>query len=277
VLSAEAQDLLLTIIHDWGPKINLVFYAGNHDFTDLSSQTLTTFARLSRLSYIPAEFHLTPAVISHKKLRINILPYPAQEPPDSNLSFAHYEVAGAVTDSGRLCEEDRKHNYGGVPFIQGHLHTAQKIRNHHYPGTLYQTAFGERLPKGFAEFKWDGNKLRYKWIEQDPPFTLHNLRVNSRKDLKTIKDDPLHLYKLFVNETVKLKDSDLDRPNIVNRLNFGTEQEADALEAAEFALEEQTLDLGYDKILEDLLANEGLSPKLVRMCKVELDKFKSKS
>lgn len=274
VMSTEAQVALFRLCLKWGKKLTLHFYTGNHDFSDLGSSTLDLFLELSRSKSIRASFYGAETTLRLNDVTVNILPYPCTKPTRkvAALNFAHYEVAGAMSDSGRTVHSEEKHAYRDQVFIQGHLHTAQKVRNHYYPGTLYQLNFGERLPKGFAEFKYSAHGFKYKWVEQEPPFRMLNVRVTKRSDLKTLQRSPLILYKLFIDESVTIKPSDLDGVTIVNQLTYGSEEEATALEHAEFVMSNQELEFDMGSALNDMLKERGLTKAEIKACKVILDR-----
>lgn len=282
VMSSDAHVMLLRIIRQWDKKLRLIFYNGNHDHTELGSSTLDMFLEMYRHKmFETTSFHDKYTELKLGGERVNILPFPVVKPDSKKpaLNFAHYEVSGAVADSGRKINSDHKHDYKDMIFIQGHLHTPQKVRNHYYPGTLYQTTFGESLPKGFAEFKYEAetSTFKYRFVETDPPFKLINLRVYKRSDLKKLVNDPNILYKLFIDESVKVKPSDLAPfSNIENQLTFGSEEEASSLEFAEFMIENQELEFQYDDALEEALKARGASKQDVEACKVVLSAFKNK-
>lgn len=278
VMSEEARVALLGLIIKYDGKLNMYFYCGNHDFTEIGSNTLTSFIAMYKGGlFKTTHFYDKPVQLKLDGELVNILPYPEVKPlsKDRALNFAHYEVSGALADSGRPIKNDNDYTFNGQPFIQGHLHTPQKVGNHYYVGTLYQTTFGERLPKGFGEFKYNNGKLKYRHVQVDPPFKLINLRVYKRQDLKQLVADPNVLFKLFIDETVKVIEKDFDKyPNIVNKLSFSTEEEADALELSEFFVDNQEIELTYDSALEESLRNDGLKPKQIKEAHAILERFK---
>lgn len=282
VMSEEAQAGLFSLLMELDGEFEVFIYIGNHDYTGLESHTLKFFFELQKHKvFKTVRFFDQEEQLKLGGVRVNILPYPLLKPSSNkpSLCFAHYEVKGSIRDNGRRIDEGEEHDYGAHSFIQGHLHTRQVVRKQHwYPGTLYQTTFGESLPKGFLEFRasQESNKvvLKSRFVDNDPSFKLINLHIHERDDLKKIEPNPLYKYKLFVAEDVRIRDSDLDKhENIVNRLAFGSKEELAALEYSEFMLESTTIDLTYDKALDTYLRKtKGLTRKEVERCKVLLEK-----
>jgi hypothetical protein len=209
-------------------------------------------------------------------VRCAMMPFPNTVPPKgTDVGFAHYEVAGAVGDNGRAAHAQDDFNFD-CPIVQGHLHTYQRVRNHYYPGTLYQTSFGENTDKGYALFQ-PGKKFGYKRVARGAPFQLLNLRVNKREDFKQLTADPKILYKLFVHEDVTVPDNLLTRfPNIVNRLAFASEEEAASLEQDEFSTENQRVDLDSRAVLPDYLRSKGATRRQIERSLQIVDDFRAK-
>jgi hypothetical protein len=280
-MSEEAQSGFFNVLKEVDGKLNVHVYLGNHDYAELDSHTMLFFFELQKAKVFKTVHFYDkehPTII--EGVRVNILPYPLTKPTSKKPSvcFAHYEVAGSIRDNGRKNDGGEEHKHGKHVFIQGHLHTRQVVRKQHfYGGTLYQTSFGESLPKGFIEFKAKTLKstvdFRHKFVDNDPAFKLINLRVYQKKDLKQIENNPLYKYKLLISEDVDLRESDLEPfQNIVNRLSFSDEAEAQALEYAEFVLETQEIDLSTKEVLNDYLVKvKKLDSKQVKRCALLLE------
>lgn len=263
-LSEPAQCELLKFFFWLDSVINGHVILGNHDWGSEGVHSLSMFIEMQkhgvfkRLKFYPELDRVKIAGV-----KVAMMPYPNVEPPKgTELGFAHYEVSGAVGDNGRAVHSRDKHEWE-CPIIQGHLHTKQRVRNHWYPGTLYQTSFGETSAKGYATFHM-GKKLDLKWTRNKPPFSLVNLRVNVPEDFKKLVHDPLTLFKLFVHEDVHVPDKLLTQyPNIVNRLAFASEDEAEALEHEEFQSENGSIDLDALAVLPGHLKQQGATDRQV--------------
>lgn len=263
-LSEPAQCLLLSHFMEMDKEIESHVILGNHDWASEGSHSLSMFIEMQKHGVFKQTFfypELDKVKIDGRK--IAMMPYPNVEPPNGcELGFAHYEVSGAVGDNGRAVHSQDEFEWS-CPIIQGHLHTHQRVRNHYYPGTLYQTSFGENEDKGYGMFHM-GNKFQYKWVRNETPFKLVNLRINKREDFKQLVSDELTLFKLFVHEDVRVPDDLLMKyPNIVNRLAFANEEEAVALEHDEFNSENQRIDLDDLSVLPDYLESKGGTKKQV--------------
>lgn len=280
-MSEEAQSKLFAFWKSYDGTYDTHVIIGNHDYSGLESNTMKLFFELQRSKvFKTTKFYELEQQVKIDGVRVNFLPYPLLKPSDKrpSLCLAHYETSGAIRDNGRVIKDGEKHDYRGHIFVQGHLHTRQVVRSHFYPGTLYQTSFGESLPKGFMEFnaetRSDGKiRFKHRFIDTDPEFKLINVKVYNKKDLRQIEKNPLYKYKLFVSEEVRLTEQDLQPfDNIVNRLSFSDEKELEALEAAEFQLENITIDLSQDQVFKDFLKTKGLTKEQIKRCKQIIEK-----
>lgn len=273
-LSEPAQCELLTLLLELDQQIDTHVILGNHDWASTGSHSLQMFFTMQKHGVFKrVRLYETLERVKIDGVRCAMMPFPHTTPPKgSQVAFAHYEVGGAVGDNGRSTHVADEFRFD-CPVIQGHLHTHQRVRNHYYPGTLYQTSFGENDDKGYALFQ-PGAKFGYKWIERGPPFKMVNLRINSREDFAQLTLDTQVLYKLFIHEDVKVPSNLLTRfPNIVNRLAFASEQEAASLEQDEFATENQRVDLDSRNVLPDYLLKVGASRKQVERALQIVDDF----
>lgn len=275
-LSEPAQCELLSFLMELDQVIDTHIILGNHDWASEGSHSLSMFIEMQKHGVFKrVRFYPELEKVSIAGKKIAMMPYPNVEPPKGcQLGFAHYEVSGAIGDNGRSVHSQDTFDWD-CPIIQGHLHTHQRVRNHWYPGTLYQTSFGENADKGYGLFQL-GQKLKMQWVQHTPPFKLVNLRVNKREDFKQLVNDELTLFKLFVHEDVKVPDDLLTKfPNIVNRLAFASDVEAEALEHDEFQTENQRIDLNDRAALPDFLVGKGANKRQVERALQIVDDFRS--
>jgi len=264
-LTEDGQCEFLKFLMDVDGTCNLHIILGNHDWAEQGSHSLQVFIEMQKLGMFKTiRFYPEPEVVNIDGVHINFLPFPHRAPTDkADAAVAHYEVDGTVSDSGRIIKfkESRNDDYG-IPYMQGHLHTKQKNGRHHYGGTLYQTSFGESLPKGYAMARIGRGRFAWKFVPHEPPFKLENLHIYEKGDLAKLVNDPLHLFKLFVADDVRVPDNLLEKyPNIVNKLDFSSEEELAELEQAEFALENMQIEVNADDYLPDFFKSYGATEK----------------
>jgi hypothetical protein len=155
---------------------------------------------------------------------VRFLPHPYTKTSKSRLNIGHFEVAGAIRDNGRKIKEGVE---SSNLVLLGHLHTPHRVGNNYFSGTLYQTNFGEALPKSFHHFKVrDDLKHKVTNIRNEPEYVLENKEIYTVKDLKKLSDNPKHLYKLFVQDAVDVDPAFLNEHTNVKKVNrFKTEEE----------------------------------------------------
>jgi hypothetical protein len=74
--------------------------------------------------------------------------------------------------------------------------------------------------------------------------------------------DPLTLYKLYVSDDVTIPENLLEKfPNIVNRLDFSSEEELKELEQAEYAMENSVIEVNVDDYLPKFFKDYGATDK----------------
>lgn len=273
-LSEDAQVQLLHFFAEFDGKVQIDVLLGNHDLAERGSHSLQIFIAAQKAGFFKTvRFYEEPTIIKRDGVKISALPFPHKVPhEEANFGIAHYEVYGALGDSG--------HKVGGeefvfdTPIVQGHLHTPQKVRNHRYPGTLYQLSFGERLPKGYGVVRATKEKFAYKWVQAKPPFELRNVRIEKVSDFDALTPDPKVLQKLFVPDDIKIPQTLLQKyPNIVNALQYSNEKELASLEAAELLLETTPTEINQEEFLVPLLSNFGATKKQINRALTILKDF----
>lgn len=265
-LSEDAQQVCLDVLLELQSLAPVDVICGNHDFSSVGNTSLNLFQRMANnRMFKQVRVHTEPCIERVGKMQIQFLPHPHRKAAKGvSLAFAHYEVDGAISDSGRKIQCDQPIEKG-CTYIQGHLHTKQKVRNHFYPGTLYQKSFGESLPKYFGVFHASEAGVTVKTQMVEPPFKLINLQVQSAKDLRNLDTSPTTLYKLFVHDSVKVPDSLLaDHQNIVNALEYSDDKEFEALQEATLNLTESEIDLSIEQALPSYLLAQGLDKASIR-------------
>jgi DNA repair exonuclease SbcCD nuclease subunit len=265
-LTDDAMVQLVSLFFRY-PDLTWLILMGNHDFKETGEHSLVLLELLAQFKMLRNVVFYTKPVLSQKidGVRFNFLPHPYQgKPPQStrpHVNIGHFEFSGFKRDNGCVALEGHDLNEEANDFwLMGHLHTRQKSKRACYPGTLYQTSFGESLPKYMLHFRFwykDGRlRKEFDWIKTDPAFKLYNVHVESKADYKNIKDDPSHYYKLFLKDGVILPDNFLtDHPNVIKTQGYKTKKELSILE------NEQIVALGDDE-LESFSPLEGAIPFL---------------
>lgn len=262
VLSYEAHELLLNQFSKHRDCFDRHIILGNHDFSHTGRHSLTVLKKA--LEGTNVHIYTEPTQVRLAGIPVNFLPYPypnVDEAPDpfNCLNVSHFEVAGSQRDNGTTSSSTYE-IMASTHWLMGHLHTPHSVGRVHYTGTLFQRNFGEDLPKSFSLVQARLSKssallqVRFKRIENTPAFTLHNLVIESTKDLDKIPSDPSAFCKLFVEGTVTLPSTLLaTRPNIIRVQFYKTKSERAAL--IKDSVIQEIATLGFD-------VYEGLSEYL---------------
>lgn len=261
-LSYEAQvSLYSLLLRRKYRELDIHIIPGNHDFQENGSHSLQVLAKIAELTKTNVTVYTEPTVVKIERRRFNFLPHPFTETVRNALNIAHYEVAGSFRDNGRRVDDGLKTRHMGC---YGHLHTCHRVRRVHYSGTLYQTNFGEALPKSFHHVRYDDDdpySAQIENIPHEPPWKLINLPVKDESDLAAIEDNPDILYKLFVHEGLDLDINDVLKahPNVVRHNRFNSKSDLKTLIENEWDFESQSVTNNVDteEVVRDYLANKS--------------------
>jgi DNA repair exonuclease SbcCD nuclease subunit len=245
------------------------FVLGNHDFAENGVHSLQVLDTVSRLTTNNIKVYTTMEMVELEGRKFNMMPHPFKDFKREALNVAHLELANSYRDNGRMVDHGLRTKHAAV---LGHLHTMHKVRRAHYSGTLYQTNFGESLPKSFHHVQYDDDdpySIEVTNVPFEPPWKLLNLKVNTEDDLEQIESDPDVLYKLFVKEGVDLDMMDVMRehPNVVRSNKFKNNKELKELVEQEWDFEAGSMINMVDtrEVLTDYLTNKAkLSKKEVK-------------
>ncbi len=185
----------------------------------------------------------------------------------NSIAFGHFTRAGSIADNGMKVEKGVKYNpdNDAKHYIVGHLHTPQKNGNTYYPGTFYQTSFGEGETKGYGKFiaqvinsNGDFN-YKYKQEEVEPPIRLVNI-VASKESQLPKKIEPNTWYKIQTLNGFELPDKFREHPNIIEAnpqvVLSKTKTSTDSTSTETFE---------FEKSLEAFLRRDGLDDSQIRM------------
>jgi DNA repair exonuclease SbcCD nuclease subunit len=251
-MSGEAHVILLDLLKKY-PDIKHIMITGNHDTECVGKHSLLVLKRLGETGVINNLKIIDSPVrmFANKGFPVNFLPWPHFSICPASLNIIHVETNGAQWDHGKKVENERRTKY---TFIGGHLHTKQELtENHLYPGTLYQTNFGERADKFFAHIKWDGKNLEYELIPNKPSFELRTIIVSSSEDLKKIKDNPNILYRVIVKTGVDLDAGALENyTNVVKTNPFKTKEDLAAILSDDLHLNDADSEVNLMTVMDAL-------------------------
>lgn len=222
-LSYDDHLALISIIFD--PRYaSLMFWIilGNHDFDEQGRNSLQILEFVIKALKIQNVKIITkPLEEKIEGVRVNFLPYPSRETRAKHVNICHFDAVGAKRDNGRIIKKGEGVETDHFCCV-GHLHTPHQVEHMYFSGTLYQTNFGETLPKAFHHVKVKSNMdHRVKYVPNDPAVKLYNQEIYSRKDFTKLSNNKNHLYKLFIHDGVKVKPEDLaEYPNVIKINRF---------------------------------------------------------
>ena len=276
--SIEGQKVFLNLLMT-ASDLSIYVIAGNHD-KESTQGSLATQHSLAMFESMQ-EFNMLPHVrlVVHEPLNVRIegevvrfLPWPHASVHPKAVNVIHVEAHGAALDNGRKLEnkDGEAHRLldTGAQCVAGHLHTPQRVRNIHYSGTLYQTTFGESLPKFFHHCTVTRGVLSVEKVPHAPGFVLHNIIVKEQADLDSIpspyatdpdqRDRPqpriTDFCKLFIHKDVAMPVDLLERfPNIIRHNTYRTTKELEVLVQEELRLDGVDLDLNERSWVRDWL------------------------
>lgn len=264
-LSYDAHTLLM---EQWlkYPFIHRWVILGNHDYGHLGRHSL----EIMKCAFKDSHIHIIdmPERVVLEGVPVNFLPYPYPNLScdfslRNSINVSHFEIAGAQRDNNTE-SNSRQTVPDGTYWIMGHLHTPQDVGRVHYTGTLFQKNFGETLPKYFSRIQAKlleptkaGEpvlKIRKKRIKSNPSFTLTNLDISKRSDLKNVPYEENCFYKLFLSAGVTLPlDFLAQHPNVIKVQGYKTKQEREALLTDSVILTQDTDEIDIANGLNDYI------------------------
>lgn len=238
-MSYEGQMQLSRIFRQKGFVFHVIL--GNHDML-AEDPSVGHSLQLMKALGLPPNVHLyeEPTTVG----RLRFLPWPHQKFDKERMNIAHIDVQGSKTDSGRL-NKSEKLNASNADAVIGHIHTAQQVRNSHYPGTLYQKNFGESKDKFFAHSRFDDG-WETNLVPVKPTYRLHTVEVRTRKDLKKVPASEFDLIKLILVDGAKVTAADYQHLNVKAVKTASTEQEL-ALAKIEELAEGSEIEISTDE------------------------------
>jgi hypothetical protein len=215
-------------------QFNFRIILGNHDMYGEVPETGHSLQVLQKMlmGYDHVRIYTKPRTVKFgkEKTKVRFLPYPSEDFDTEALNIFHKEVYGCSNDAGRVHKDDGLSQSKAIT-CAGHIHTAHRIRNTYYSGTLYQTNFGEKLPKYFHHIEFNSAKdYEVQLVEHDPLYKLHNIVLQTRDDLSLIPESKHDLVKLVIQDGCDVSASDYAHlENVVDHKNFKTKDELKAV------------------------------------------------
>jgi DNA repair exonuclease SbcCD nuclease subunit len=235
VMSQRATLLLIEFIRR-NEDLTFFFISGNHDSISEDTTIGNSLEILQRIGFPNAYFFTKPKSVKFGDVKVRFLPWPSEDFDPDALNIYHKEVRGALNDGGRAFDDESLPASQAVT-VAGHLHTSHRVRNTWYIGTLYQTNFGEKSKKYFGHIRFNSAKdFDVELIPTEPEYTLHNVILESRDDLKNIPTDPKSLVKLIIQDGADVHTADYSgMTNIVQIKNFGSRADLQQVLSEELA------------------------------------------
>lgn len=235
ILSQRATLLLIDFINR-NDDLIFFFISGNHDSISEDTALGNSLEVLQKIGFKNAYFFTKPKSVKFGDTKVRFLPWPSEDFDPDALNIYHKEVRGALNDGGRAFDDESLPASQAVT-VAGHLHTSHRVRNTWYIGTLYQTNFGEKSKKYFGHIRFNSAKdFDVELVPNEPEYTLHNVILESRDDLKNIPNHPKALVKLIIQDGADVHTADYAHmTNIVQIKNFGSRADLQQVLREEFA------------------------------------------
>lgn len=227
-MSYDAQLALLSVL-----KRDFEFHIilGNHDMFSEDPSAGHSLQLIKEFGLPNVHIYETVTDVEIEGQQVRFLPWPHANFSKSRLNICHCDVAGAKTDSGREITEGSESNSW---VVSGHIHTAQRVRNTFYSGTLYQTDFGESEKKYYHLIEYDGG-----WDITDVPFKpsviLKTYEVSTKKQLLALPRRKHEWVRLVLKTGFTPAHEDLVGLNIALVKTEGKEQALEELKDVKYA------------------------------------------
>jgi len=242
-LTDYSEQQLIRMLLWYDGKVNIHIVLGNHDIKQKDVNSLCKISLLSKTKKLKTVHVYDKHVVKEiDGIDVEFMPYPCSEPKRKNsLCVAHIEMKGAKSDTGYVSKDgvDVDISKGNV-WVIGHLHTKQMDKNKHYyyPGTLYQTSFGEGTSKYYmvfdVEFVEKTRRLKYIMKSHHAPdsFRLETIELKKKGQLESIKKEMSDkrnknaYYRVFHDKSIRMPLSFMRKfPQVVECKSFKTDEE----------------------------------------------------
>lgn len=256
-MSYEAQLQLLRLFRT---PFRFHVILGNHDMVAEDPSMGHSLQIIKEFALPNVMIYEQPTVVG----KVRFCPWPVQDFDKRYLNIAHIDVQGSRTDSGRL-NKSEKLNHSSADAVIGHIHTAQRVRNSVFPGTLYQSNFGEGHEKFFAHCVYD-DAWETTLVPVKPTYRLHTLEVSSKKDLK-VKAGPRDLFKIILKDNANITAAHYKNLNVVKIRTTRSDAEL-ALARIEDLSDGSEIELSTEEFIEAALTAKATEKELKRALQV---------
>lgn len=207
-VSNEAQSSfhkLLNFLNDIGKTI---IVAGNHDLLENNPDRIDSITPTFEVHGIYKNVTFADRVLNYKSGYIvddnivwvlfsifdkfakpNMGEIAEKYPDKTVVGLYHGDVAGAVTDVGRMteCGIDTRNFEECDCVMAGHIHKFQELKKHGvrivYPGSVFQQNMSENIT-GHGFVVWDIETMKYKHCEVDNKYRILKYEITSYDDVK---------------------------------------------------------------------------------------------
>lgn len=275
-LSDLSELKLMRLLSKWDTKLKIHIILGNHDIEQENVHSLCKIEFLANKFWKTIKVHTSYDTLELRDTTFEFLPYPVKKGKvKGSICFGHFEISGATGDNGRTIKSSHEVK-SSQTYILGHLHTKQKVGKHYFPGTLYQTSFGENSDKGFGLFEIKKGKITNPnscLVSEKPSFTFVNLELHKQKELdnikEIIKDDTF--YKIFIKSNLEVPSNlTIIYKNIVEIIPFKDKKDLNQL----VNLEQSVENIAYSVTdnLDEFLKARNHSPEQIEKAKQHVAK-----
>jgi DNA repair exonuclease SbcCD nuclease subunit len=239
--------------------LQFIVYRGNHDSKARDHAEGHSLEIIQMMGLKNLQIILDDTYLEFGKQKIKVCPWPSTAFDTSCLNFGHIEVYGSKLDSGRKMESDDLKKTKAL-VCMGHLHTNHRVRNAYYSGTLYQTNFGESLPKFFHHVSYTSvDDYEITSVPFDPKYKLHNCVVETAADVDALPTGQHDLIKLVVQDGADVEIP--NRPNIVINKTFKTKMDLATI-LTEDLMNGQELVLNSAEFFASWIAQQSIPQRL---------------
>lgn len=253
-MSYNAQLALLSIFRQ---PFEFHVILGNHDMMAEDPLAGHSLQLMQEFGFPNVHIYEEPTKVG----KVNFLPWPHKRFAKDCLNCAHIDVQGSVSDSGRAMNGDNL-NCSSADALIGHIHTSQKVRNSVYPGTLYQTNFGERAEKFFAHSVYDDG-WETTLVPVQPKYVLHTVEVKTKRDLKSVPASSTDLVKLILLDQARVTAADYQHLNVVKVQTVNSAAEL-ALAQVEDLREGSSVEISTTEFVTSWINHQQVDPTIAQ-------------
>lgn len=257
-LSYEAQLALISVLRI--KRFHFHFIPGNHDLFGADPELGHSLQIVKAMELPNVSVYEQVTDVELDSAPIRFLPWPHSKFSKSRLNIAHIDVKDARSDSGRVMEGDSLPASTATAVV-GHIHTNQVVRNTWFPGTLYQTNFGESPDKFFHHIRYDDGAFEIENVKVKNVYTLHTIEVQSKKDLKSIPVSDHDLIKLILLPGCRVQAADYAHLKVHRVTATSTDKEV-ALARIEDLNAGSEVSISTDDFFKEWLRNSPASKEL---------------